>query len=333
MAIETAEHHLATTLDGVLVVDKPRGWSSHDVVAKIRRLLGVQKVGHTGTLDPAATGVMVLCVGRATRIAEYLMATDKVYRATLRLGATTDTQDATGIVTQFHQGPLPDEEKIRAAMETFVGITCQVPPMYSAVKVKGVRLYRAARSGQTLPRAGRDCHIRELTVLSVKSEVLSTSASIHVSVVDVVFHIVCGKGTYVRTLCADIGEKLGVGGHLFQLQRCQVGRFTLEEAISLDELQDGMKRHDLISRMHSLADALAELPAVVLDPVCAQRVRHGTGFTAGGIMHATGQWLAGGVVRVHGGDGDLLAMARVPWASDQADSAAAVAVKIEKVLV
>jgi tRNA pseudouridine55 synthase len=331
MALEITEQ-VATALDGVLVVDKPGGWTSHDVVAKLRRLLRVQKVGHTGTLDPAATGVLVLCVGRATRIAEYLMATDKLYRATLRLGVTTDTQDATGIVTKSHHGPLPDEKTIRTAMATFVGMTHQVPPMYSAVKIKGVRLYRAARAGHTVPRIGRDCRIDQLTVHSVKGGSTAIDRADPVPVLDVVFDVVCGKGTYVRTLCADIGDRLGVGGHLLRLERRRVGRFTLDQALSMDELQD-LEPHVILSRMHSISEALSELPAFVLDALSSQRVRHGTGFTAGGILQTSGQWTAGAVVRLHSSEGQLLAIGRAPWASDQVDwTTSPVAVKIEKVL-
>src|SRR5437764_1192563 len=153
MGLSLTEQTVGTDLEGVLIINKPGGWTSHDVVAKVRKMLGVRKVGHTGTLDPSATGVLVLCLGRATRIAEYLVLADKAYRAMLRLGVATDTQDADGAVIMRHQGSFPEEQTIRSVMQACVGINHQVPPMYSAVKVKGVPLYKAARAGLTVPRA------------------------------------------------------------------------------------------------------------------------------------------------------------------------------------
>src|SRR2546426_3100349 len=154
--LDLTDRRSGVVLDGVLVINKPAGWTSHDVVARARTLLGMPKVGHTGTLDPAATGVLVLCLGRATRIAEYLMHADKAYRAVLRLGVATDTQDATGTVVGRVAETLPDRAAIVAVMNRFVGRRQQVPPMYSAVKVQGVPLYKAARAGRTVSRSPRE---------------------------------------------------------------------------------------------------------------------------------------------------------------------------------
>ena len=170
MKLDLAEGTEAA-VDGVLVVNKPAGWTSHDVVAKARALLGVAKVGHTGTLDPAATGVLLLCLGKATRIAEYLVQADKEYRAVLRLGVATDTQDATGTVTARAGGALPDRASIEAVMGRFVGRHRQVPPMYSAVKIQGVPLYKSARAGQTVDRPAREYTVRSLQILSTTVEV------------------------------------------------------------------------------------------------------------------------------------------------------------------
>ena len=308
MGLSLTEQTVGTDLEGVLIINKPGGWTSHDVVAKVRKMLGVRKVGHTGTLDPSATGVLVLCLGKATRIAEYLVLADKAYRATLRLGVATDTQDAEGAVVMRYQGSFPEEQTIRSVMQACIGINHQVPPMYSAVKVKGVPLYKAARAGVTVPRVSRECLIHDLKIVSIQRS----------PTVDVVFDVVCSKGTYIRTLCADIGETLGVGGHLACLERRRVGRFTLEQALTLQ----------------SLPDALAELPAFRLDPVSSAAACHGTGFSPARILDTEGTWTSGTPVRLHGPDGRLLAIGKAPWASkDPAWQASADIVKIEKVLV
>jgi tRNA pseudouridine55 synthase len=324
MGLGLSEQPVGIVLDGILIVDKPAGWTSHDVVAKVRKLLGVRKVGHTGTLDPSATGLLVLCLGKGTRISEYLMLADKAYRATLRLGVATDTQDASGTVVSRHPGPFPEERAIRAVMEACVGMMHQMPPMYSAVKVTGVPLYKAARAGQIVPRVSRACQIHTLAIVSFR----------RIPTIDVVFDVACSKGTYVRTLCADIGDTLGVGGHLASLERRQVGRFRLEQALTLDELADVVERKELQAHMHSLADALSELPAFMLDPLASEAVRHGTAFSPSRIRSTEGQWSSGTPIRLHGADGRLLAIGKVSWGSDDpAGMDPAAVVRIEKVLV
>jgi len=333
MEMNLTELRADTALDGVLVIHKPPGWTSHDVVAKVRRLVGIRKVGHTGTLDPAASGVLVLCLGKATRIAEYLVLADKAYRATLRLGIATDTQDATGVVVQRHLGPWPHEEQIRSVMQSFVGAGRQLPPMYSAVKVKGVPLYKAARAGRSVQRATRECIIHELVILSLLRGTYENGGEV-VSTMDVVFDVVCSKGTYVRTLCADIGERLGVGGHLAQLERRRVGRFGLEEALTLDGLAEVIEREDIRARVHSLSEVLAELPAFTLDPLSSEGARHGTGVPAARIVRVEGRWSRGDAVRLYATDGRLLAIGKAPWGSDDANWAGSdTLLKIEKVLV
>ncbi len=324
MALGVSDQGVETVLDGVLIIDKPAGWTSHDVVAKVRRLLGIRKVGHTGTLDPLATGVLVLCLGKATRIAEYLFLADKAYRAVLRLGSSTDTQDATGSVVTSHAGPYPDDETIRSVMEACVGINHQVPPMYSAVKVKGVPLYKAAREGRTVPRGSRECVVHDLKIVSF----------LRTSTVDVVFDVVCSKGTYVRTLCADFGETLGVGGHLASLERRRVGRFELEQALTLEELAQSVERKDLARHVHTLTEALAELPAFLLDPISSESARHGTGFSAARILRTEGQWRRDAPIRLHSADGRLMAIGKASSGSgDCPNGDPAAVVKIEKVLV
>ena len=313
--------------DGVLVLDKPSGWTSHDVVAKVRRLLGIRKIGHTGTLDPSATGVLVLCVGKATRIAEYIVNSVKSYRGTLRLGITTDTQDADGAVLTRYEGRLPDEPEVRAVMSGFIGVRRQVPPMYSAVKVNGEPLYKSARAGETVVRATRECVIHAIEIFTV-SRAPRTGGG---ESVDVVFDVTCSKGTYVRTLCADMGEALGVGGHLAALQRRSVGRFLIEEAVSLEELAR-LVEHDAVGgRVFPLEAVLADLPAFTIDATSAKGVRHGMSVPSAHVLKTEGAWKAGARVRLHGPDGMLVAVGIVPWGS-QGQQKSEDSIRLDKVL-
>ncbi len=336
MALDLSIPQAGTALDGVLVLAKPLGWTSHDVVAKVRTLTRTRKAGHTGTLDPSATGVLVLCLGKATRIAEYLLNSDKAYRAVLRLGVSTDTQDATGTVVRRHTGGLPDEAAIRAVMGGLVGVHRQVPPMYSAVKVKGVPLYKSARAGRTVARQAREVTVRSLQVLGIAPTPSSgrEESEDHPPTIDVLFDVVCSKGTYIRTLCADIGETLGVGGHLAGLERRMVGRFGIEEALSLEELAELAARDAVGTRLLSLTEMLADLPAITVDEAAAEGVRHGGAVPAGCVRGGDGPWAIGALVRVHGPDGQLLGIGRIPpGAEDPTGAASGVVYKVEKVLV
>jgi tRNA pseudouridine55 synthase len=345
-------------LDGVLVVNKPAGWTSHDVVARARVLLGVAKVGHTGTLDPAATGVLVLCLGKATRIAEYLVNADKEYRAVLRLGVATDTQDATGTVIAEAGGALPDRAAIEAVMGRFVGQHRQVPPMYSAVKIQGVPLYKSARAGRTVDRPAREYTVRSLQILSVIPTPPEAARAGHAQVgvggaprvpvapsnatgdglppttIDVTFDVVCSKGTYVRTLCADIGEALGVGGHLAGLERLRAGRFGIEDALTLDDLAALAGREAVGTRLHALVDVLDGVPVLTLDQRAADGVCHGVAAPAAQVIGMEGQWEAGACVRLQAADGRLLAIGKVPCGSvDLKQAAPGTVIALEKVLV
>ena len=318
-------------LDGVLVVNKPAGWTSHDVVARARALLGVAKVGHTGTLDPAATGVLLLCLGKATRIAEYLVQADKEYRAVLRLGVATDTQDATGTVTARAEGALPDRASIEAVMGRFVGRHRQVPPMYSAVKIQGEPLYKAARAGRTVDRPAREYTVHSLQIVSIAPAVESTPPPS--TTMDITFDVVCSKGTYVRTLCADIGQALGVGGHLAALERRRVGRFGLEDALTLDDLAALAGREAVGTRLHALAEVLDGVPALTVDQRAADGVRHGVAVPAAQVIGMEGQWAAGACVRLQAPDGRLLAIGKVPCGPEELRQAApGTVITLEKVL-
>jgi tRNA pseudouridine55 synthase len=326
--LDLTDRRAGVALEGVLVINKPAGWTSHDVVARARTLLGMSKVGHTGTLDPAATGVLVLCLGRATRIAEYLMSADKAYRAVLKLGVATDTQDATGTVVGPVAETLPEHAAIAEVMNRFIGRGQQVPPMYSAVKVQGVPLYKAARAGRTVSRSPREFTVRSLEILSISPTTGPPPATI-----DVTFDVVCSKGTYVRTLCADIGGLLGVGGHLASLERRRVGRFCIEEAMSLDELA-GLADHGAVeTRLYTLAAALADLPALHVDRDAVEGLCHGVAVPVSRVVSSEGAWMAGAFVRLLSPDGRLVGIGKAPCSAEELKEAhPGTMIKLEKVL-
>lgn len=210
-------------IHGIIIIDKEAGFTSHDVVAKLRGICGQKKIGHTGTLDPAATGVLPVCLGSATKLCDMLTERDKEYVAELLLGVSTDTQDTTGTVLYERTAQVTEEEVLKVCEEC-VGPYDQIPPMYSALKIDGKRLYQLAREGKSVERKPRPVMIRELEVLECRLPVVK-------------IRVACSKGTYIRTLCADIGEKLGCGGSMQSLRRTQSGGFTLEDALTLGEVQ------------------------------------------------------------------------------------------------
>ncbi len=216
---------LTATPDGVLLVDKAEGMTSHDVVALVRRRLQIRKVGHCGTLDPIATGLLLLTLGRGTKIQDLLMSEDKEYAGTLTLGVITDTQDREGKVIEERPVPALDEATVRAAFDKFRGDFYQMPPMVSAIKQGGVPLYKLARQGKTVEREPRLVHVYNYTVDRVEPP-------------EIDFSVACSKGFYVRTYAHDIGEALGCGAHLKNLRRTRSGRFPVDGAITVDELQN-----------------------------------------------------------------------------------------------
>src|SRR6188474_1033365 len=217
------------TLDGVLLVDKAAGMTSHDVVAIVRRALGTKKVGHCGTLDPLATGLLLIVLGRGTKIQDLLMAEDKEYVGTMRLGVTTDSQDADGQIVETKPVPDLSREQIDAAFAKYHGDFYQMPPMVSAIKKDGVPLYKLARKGQVVEREPRFVHVFAHEIQAVRLP-------------EIDFRVVCSKGFYVRTYAFDIGNELGCGGHLKALRRTKSGRFTLEHSVTVDDLKNGDPR-------------------------------------------------------------------------------------------
>ncbi|MFE6511136.1 tRNA pseudouridine(55) synthase TruB [Nocardioides sp. NPDC057767] len=220
---------MTSAVSGLVIVDKPAGVTSHDVVARVRRLAGTRKVGHAGTLDPMATGVLVLGVERATRLLGHLMLTEKCYDATVRLGVSTTTDDAEGEVTETRSAVGLDEERVRIAFATQVGDILQVPTAVSAIKVDGKRAYQRVRDGEQVELKARPVTVHELTLGEVRDEG---------DVVDVDISVRCSSGTYIRAIARDVGEMLGVGGHLTMLRRTAVGPYGLDVAKTLDELAE-----------------------------------------------------------------------------------------------
>ncbi len=258
---------------GFLVVDKPPGVTSHDMVDAARRWLGTRRVGHLGTLDPRATGVLPLAVRDATKLVPFLSDAEKTYRGTIRLGVETDTLDAAGRETARHEGPLPGEAEVRRAMAGFVGEVEQVPPMYSAVKRAGVPLYKLARRGLEVERPPRRVHVGRFELLGLRGA-------------DLDIEVDCSAGTYVRVLAADLGRALGCGGHLLTLRRVRNGPFLEEQALPPERLEEEAAAGRLEARLVPPAEPLG-FPRAHLTREEAARVRHGGELPA--ARHAAGR--------------------------------------------
>lgn len=268
-------------MDGILIVNKEAGFTSHDVVAKLRGICGQKKIGHTGTLDPAATGVLPVCLGSGTKLCDMLTDRDKEYVAELLLGVETDTQDTTGTVVR--RCPVTvSEETVAAACDGFLGGYDQIPPMYSALKVDGKKLYELAREGKTVERKARRIEIPELEILEIRLPVVR-------------FRVVCSKGTYIRALCADIGEKLGCGAAMQSLSRTRVGHFLLADARTLGELQQLKCAGRLEEAMLPVESVFAGCPALHAAEEAARLLENGNVLyplqTREKEVYAPGQWV------------------------------------------
>jgi tRNA pseudouridine55 synthase len=252
-------------ISGILNINKPAGMTSHDVVQAIRRVSGQRRIGHAGTLDPLATGVLLVCLGEATRVVEFLMSGRKTYRAVIRLGVATDTYDAAGQVTQqAPEGKVAQLtlEQITQAIPAFVGAITQTPPMYSAIKQGGQPLYRLARQGIEVEREARSVEIYEFRLLEWRSPLLTAE-------------ITCSKGTYIRSLAHDLGQALGCGGHLAALTRTASGRFTLDQAVELPAFLEKWGAGGGREYLLPIDVALTDWPIWTLDEQTARRVQHG----------------------------------------------------------
>lgn len=281
-------------MNGVLVINKPQKWTSHDVVNRARGLLQEKKIGHTGTLDPLATGVLVLCLGKATKIVRYLEADDKEYTAELKLGATTDTLDSDGRVLETREYSPPSRDDIQRALTRFQGTILQRPPAYSAVKVSGVPSYRLARQGTVLEHEERPVTISAITLLEYRDPLVR-------------FSVTCSKGTYIRTLCADIGAFLGAGAHLTALVRTRSGRFRIEQAMTLEQLAEKASQGLAEQSLRTISDALGSFAAVTVEAPEARRISHGNTIPSPPGFEGKGP---GQLIRVLDRGGMLLALAR-----------------------
>jgi tRNA pseudouridine55 synthase len=283
-------------MNGVLVIDKPQGPTSFEVVRRVRSALGLKRAGHTGTLDPMATGLLPVCLGEATKLAGLLTEGDKAYDAVVRLGLVTDTQDVTGTVLETRPVPALSTELLETALERFRGTFSQVPPMYSAVKVKGKRLYERARAGESVERTPRQVTVYALVLRDFSAAECTLSLR-------------CSKGFFVRTLAEELGRALGCGGALKSLRRTASGHFGLDDALPLSQVvalavAGPAGRAELGRRIISMADALPELPAVQVAERDVAHVLHGVPLVLGSSAPA-------GRVRVLAPDGTLLAVGDV----------------------
>jgi len=285
-------------MDGVLNINKPSGPSSHDVVAIIRRATRIKRIGHTGTLDPLASGVLVVCIGSATRVIEYMSGWRKSYRATAVLGAETDSEDVTGEVIRESDCSHVTRDDLDAVLPRFVGQILQVPPMVSAVKYKGRRLYELARKGEVVERAPRPVEVYSLRVTDFQPRE-KPSFAIEVS---------CSGGTYIRTLCADIGKALGCGAYMTSLVRTGVGPFEIEDAVTLEQVEHMASEGRLQEILHPIDEVLVDMPMVVV----SQREE---ALVMNGVILAEGQYEVIGSspsvaehVRIHAQDGRLIAI-------------------------
>ena len=272
-------------MDGIVIVDKPQGWTSQDVTARLRRVFGTRRIGHGGTLDPMATGVLPVFVGRATRAVEFFEHAEKTYETVLRLGITTDTEDMTGTVLTEENVSFT-EEQLQETLAAFRGEILQVPPMYSALKVNGQKLCDLARKGKTVERQPRPITIHELTLVERGENSLR-------------LRVRCSKGTYIRTLCKDIGEKLGCGGCMESLRRVAAGEYAIDEAVPLQTLLDTEEPEKYLRGVDTM---FRNYPAVTLTANQETRCRNGNAFSVS---------LAPGTYRAYSQDGEFLMLAKV----------------------
>ena len=272
-------------MNGIVIIDKPQGWTSQDVTARLRRVFNTRRIGHGGTLDPMATGVLPVFVGRATRGVEFSEHAEKTYETVLQLGIATDTEDTTGTVLEEKEVDITSE-KVAAVLEQFRGEILQVPPMYSALKVNGQKLCDLARKGREVERKPRPITIHELTLLETGETTLR-------------LRVRCSKGTYIRTLCKDIGEALGCGGCMAELRRVSAGEYTIEESVPLLQLLEEQEPEKWLRNVDTM---FRNREAVTLTPNQEKRCRNGNSFTVA---------MNDGIYRAYSKDGEFLMLAKV----------------------
>lgn len=284
-------------INGVINVYKEPGFTSHDVVAKLRGILKQKKIGHMGTLDPNAVGVLPVCLGKATKLCDILSEKDKTYQTTLLLGIATNTQDATGeVLNQASDDKIKNltEEEVISVVKSFVGDYEQIPPMFSAIKIGGQKLYNLARRGEVIERPARHCKIYDITMTKIELPRIE-------------MRVTCSKGTYIRTLCSDIGEKLGVGGTMEALERTKVDRFSVEDSITLSQIELARDNNTLDKYLIPVDEMLREYSKCIVSEEAQKLVYNGNIFTSGNTLlkmnHEDGQ-----IVRVYTQSGDFIGL-------------------------
>jgi tRNA pseudouridine55 synthase len=271
---------------GILIIDKPSGLTSHDVVKRVRRAAQIRQVGHAGTLDPMATGVLVVCLGQATRVGEYLLGHDKVYRATIRLGVETNTYDADGEIVATREVNV-DRAGVEQALAQFAGGIQQVPPMYSAIKRDGRKLYELARQGIEIERAARSVIVHSIELLDYQAP-------------DATIEVRCSAGTYIRSIAHDLGAVLETGGHLLELRRTAAGPFTIDQAIPLDTFEAAARAGQWLGQLRAIDEALNDWPLVVLGESDRSRALNGAPILS--------LKMSGTRCRAHDEQGNLIAL-------------------------
>lgn len=281
-------------ISGILIVDKSAGISSAKVVARVKKLLKARKAGHTGTLDPLATGVLVCCINRATKLSRFFLHGEKKYEAILHLGIETDTQDSTGKVTNTYNNIEFSEKTIRSVFKQFEGTISQLPPVYSALKYKGIPLYKHARKNRPVQKPARRVSILSLEILEI-------------SLPTIRFEVTCSAGTYIRTLCADIGEALGCGGHLKGLRRTESSGFTIKDAAKLEALENSALSKDVSGRIIGMSNALKNMAEYVADKRLTQKIMHGSIITKKDFHPEKGN-LEEGFIKIIDAENSLIAI-------------------------
>jgi tRNA pseudouridine55 synthase len=329
-------------MNGVLNINKPAGMTSHDVVDQLRRLLHEKKVGHTGTLDPDATGVLPVCLGKATKIIQFLQDDEKGYEGTISLGIVTDTLDASGKVLSISDSTHVELDDVKSVFDSFVGEMDQIPPMVSAIKVQGKRLYSIARQGRTISRTPRKISIYDLGLLDFRrsakpSKSLKSSESLNdfnglndfndsiehpVSSIELDFRVQCSRGTYIRALAADIGDALDCGAHLSRLVRTKSGIFELKDSIPLEEIQAAPQT--AFQSMRSIDDVLFFMPRIVIAGWARRRFLNGISVNGSEVVRYENEFQVDDPVRVHDEAGMLLGIGKATGAYSSAPEANAV---------
>lgn len=282
-------------MDGFLVINKTKDWTSADVVNKIKRVLKIKKAGHLGTLDPDATGVLPIALGKATKVIRYINEGDKEYQAVMKLGEKTDTLDAAGKVIEKKGIPELNKDKIEKVLQDFTGKISQTPPAYSAVKVDGVRAYELARKGKDVQIKPRDVFIKEISLTKIDIPFIA-------------FNVVCSKGTYIRSLCSDIGERLGTVAHMFSLIRTASGQFEIDDAVNIDDLGKG--------RIIKIDEALGFMPEIRIKKSFEDKVKNGMPITASFIEKTSHVFKLNEKVRIYS-DERLIAVGIAKYSSAQ----------------